>query len=56
MLLSTLQMSYCPKPESHIRDKFKVVSDQSNYAPKKELNNATGVDTFNLAAKSDLLL
>ena len=27
MLLSTLQMSYCPKPESHIRDKFKVVSD-----------------------------
>ena len=27
MLLSTLQMSYSPKPESHIRDKFKVVSD-----------------------------
>ena len=28
-------MSYYPEPESHIRDKVKVVLDLSNYATKK---------------------
>ena len=48
-------MSYCQKPDSHIRDKVKVLLDLSNYAVKKELSNATGVDTFNLASKCDLI-
>ena len=29
-------MSYCPEPDSHIRDKVKVVLDLSNYAAKKK--------------------
>ena len=28
-------MSYYPKPDSHIRDKVKVLLDLSNYATKK---------------------
>ena len=28
-------MSYYPKPESHIRDKVKIVLDLSNYVTKK---------------------
>ena len=28
-------MRYYPEPDSHIRDKVKVVSDLSNYATKK---------------------
>ena len=39
-------MSYYPEPDSHIRDKVKVVLDLSNYATKKELQHPTGVDTF----------
>ena len=46
-------MSYYPEPESHIRDKVKVVL--SNYATKKELDHATGVDTFDLGAKKDFI-
>ena len=46
-------MSYYPEPDSHIRDKVKVVLDWSNYATKKELDHATGVDTSDLAAKKD---
>ena len=49
-------MSYSPEPDSHIRHKIKVVSDLSNYATKKELEHATGVDTSDLAAKNNLLL
>ena len=44
-------MSYYPGPVNHIRDKVKVLLDLSNYALKK--NNATVVDTSNLAAKRD---
>ena len=44
-----------PKPESHIRDKVKVVLDLSNYGAKKELKNATDVDTSNLAAQKDVI-
>ena len=39
----------------HIRDKVKVVLDLSNYATKKELDHATGVDTSDLAAKKDFI-
>ena len=48
-------MSYYPKPDSHIRDKVKVVLDLSNYATKKELEHATGIDTFDLTAKKDFI-
>ena len=51
-------MSYYPEsePDSHIRDKVKVVPDFSNYATKKELDHSTGADTSDLAAKKTLLL
>ena len=44
-------MSYYPEPDSHIRDKVKVVLNLSNYATKKKLEHATGVDTSGLASK-----
>ena len=44
-------MSFYPEPDSHIRDKVKLVLDLSNYATKKELDHATGVDTSDLGAK-----
>ena len=56
LLLSKLQMSYYPKPDSHARAKVKVVLNMSNYATKKELEHATGADTSNLAAKMIILL
>ena len=48
-------MSYYPEPDSHIRDKVKVILDLSNYATKKELEHAPGIDTTDLAAKKDFL-
>ena len=48
-------MSYYLEPESHIRDKVKVVLDLSTYATKKALEHATGIDTSDLAAKSDFI-
>ena len=48
-----LLLSYFPEPD--IRDKVKVVLDLSNYATKKELHDATGTDTSNLAAKRDFV-
>ena len=47
-------MSFYREPDSHIRDKVKVVLDSSIYATKKELEHATGIDTSDLAAKKDL--
>ena len=44
-------MSYYPEPNSHIRDKIKVVLDLLNYATRKELEHATDIDTPDLAAK-----
>ena len=44
-------MSYYPEPDSHIRGKGKVVLDLPNYATKKELKLAKGVDTCDLAPK-----
>ena len=35
LLRSILQMSCYPEPDSHIRDKVKVVLDLSNYVTKK---------------------
>ena len=47
-------MSY-PEPHSHIRDNVRVALDLPNYATKKELDHATGVDTSNLAAKINFI-
>ena len=55
LLLSKLEMSYYPHPDSNIRDKVKVVLDLSNYANKKELDHGTGVDKSDLAAKKDFI-
>ena len=44
-------MSYYSEPDIRIRDKVKVVSDLLNYATKKELEQAAGIDTYDLAAK-----
>ena len=49
-------MSYYPEPDSHIRDKVKVLFELSNCATKKELVHATGIDTSDLASKKNLLL
>ena len=46
-------MNYYLEPASHIWDKVKVVLDLLNYATQKELKDATGGDTSNLAAKGD---
>ena len=42
---SILWIGYYPEPDSHIRDKVKVVLDLSSYATTKELDHATRVDT-----------
>ena len=49
-------MSYYPEPESHTRDKVKVLLDLTNYATKAELEHPTAVDISDLAAKKNLLL
>ena len=46
LLLKRPLMHYYPEPDSHIRDKVKVVLDLWSYASKKELIDATGVDIF----------
>ena len=43
---------YFPKPCRHFGENVKVESDLPNYATKAEF--ATGIDTYKLAAKSDL--
>ena len=40
-------MSYYPEKDSHINDKIKVQENLSNYVTKKELKDATGIDTSN---------
>ena len=49
-------MSYYPEPDSHIKDKVKVVIDLSNYATKKEVEGATDIEGSNLATKKDFFL
>ena len=48
-------MSYYPETDSRIRDKVKVVLDLSNYAAKKEVEHATGIDISDLSAKKDFI-
>ena len=48
-------MSYYSEPDSHIRDKIKVVLDLSNYESMEELDHATDVDTSDLASKKDFI-
>ena len=48
-------MSYYPEPNSHIRDKVKVVLDVSNYATKKELEHTAGIDKSDAVAKRDFI-
>ena len=52
--ISLYKMSYYPEARSHGRSKVKVEFNLSYYATKADLKGATGVDTSNLAAKSDL--
>ena len=46
-------MSYYPEKDSHINDKIKVQENLSNYVTKKELKDATGIDTSNSTDKKD---
>ena len=49
-------MSQCfPKPYDRGGGNIKAEIDLSNYAAKVDLKGVTGVDTLNLAPKSDLL-
>ena len=48
-------MSYYSGTDNHIRDKVKVVLNFSNYATKRQLEHATGVETPDLAAKKDFI-
>ena len=48
-------MIYYPQLDSHSRDKVKVVLNLSNYATKKELEHATGVDTPDLVTKKEFI-
>ena len=49
-------MSYYPEPNNYVRDKVRVVLDLSNYATKKKLDRAKGVDTSDLPAKKIIAL
>ena len=49
-------MGYYPEPDSHIREKVKVVLELSNYNTKNESEHATGVNTSDLAPKKISLL
>ena len=46
--------SYYPEPDNHVRNKIKVELNLSNYATKTNVKGATGADTSNLPAKSEL--
>ena len=48
-------MSYYQEPGSHVGVKVKVVLNFSSFSTKTELIDATGADTFNLAAKTDFI-
>ena len=46
-------MSYSSKLDNHIVNKVKVILNLWDYATKKKLEDAAGVDTSNLAGKTD---
>ena len=48
-------MSHYPEPDSHIREKVKVVLDLSNYGTKIELDHAADADIFDVAANKDFI-
>ena len=48
-------MSHYPEPESHIRDKVKVLLDLPYYATKKKLDHAAGIDKSDLITKKDFI-
>ena len=48
--------SYYPEPDSHLRDKVKVLLDLLNYATKKKVEHWYGVDTSDLATKNDFVV
>ena len=55
--MSILQMRHYPEPDSHIRDKVKVILDSSNYTSKKKKDHATGIiNTSVLDAKKDFIV
>ena len=45
---------YCPKAYEPLEGDIDVKLDLPNYATKADLKNATGIDTYNLALKSNL--
>ena len=45
-------MIYYVESGSYVRDKVKVALDLSNYATTKELEHATSIGTYDLAAKN----
>ena len=49
------QVGLCNPLRPMVRGKVKVVLDLLIYAIKKELNDATGIDISNLAAKRELI-
>ena len=50
-------MIYYSNPDIHFNDKVKVVLDSVlDYVTKKELEHATGVYIYNLAAQSDFII
>ena len=49
-----IMSQYFPKPYERSVENVKVELYLSSYATTEDLNRATGVDTSNLAAKSDL--
>ena len=52
--MSILQMPHYPEPDSHVRDKVKVILESSNYTTKKT-DHATGINAFVLDAKKDFI-
>ena len=48
-------MGYCQEPDSHIRDKVKIVLELANYVTKKEVDHVTGVHTFDLKGKKHFI-
>ena len=49
------EISYFPKLYTRSKNKIKAKFNLFNYATKPDLKEATGVDTSNLAAKSNLV-
>ena len=55
MKLCSSDNHYTTEPDSHIREKVKVVLDLSNYGTKIELDHAADADIFDVAAKKDFI-